>query len=144
MDKRICVVCGEEFYPRRSNQITCSETCRKKRRYQACMESLARKRAGLPSINKKKYPEKVCVICGQVFFPNSAYAMTCGDEECWREHRRNVQRARRQRARRQKEEKRQNPQGLQELMKQLTAQGVQYAEHQKIETLAKIKNTGEV
>ena len=141
MKTRICVECGEEFHPRSPSQITCSEACRKKRKYQACLESLERKRAGLPSLNKKKYPEQVCVICGCVFSPNCATAMTCGGEDCTKAYRRQKKAERKRNARKRK---RQNPQGLQELMGQLTAQGLQYAEYQKIETLAKIKNTGEV
>lgn len=50
-EERKCVVCGEEFTPKREKSITCSKRCYKKLEYR----------------RYKKNVEKKCVYCGELF-----------------------------------------------------------------------------
>ena len=54
LHKKICVVCGGNFYSQRKNAVTCSEVCRRKRQTIVNQEKRETKEAECNSYGKYK------------------------------------------------------------------------------------------
>jgi len=68
-EPRTCVECGKEFIPQRTNVITCSRGCNRRRNNQKKREWFASRRP--------TYEDRSCVICGATFKPKTHRSLTC-------------------------------------------------------------------
>lgn len=78
--EQICIVCGNKFKPKRSDQITCGGECSKRHNVDINLDKIrAYKQA-----RKKPLEPKKCIICNKVFMPTSHKQKLCGSPECKR------------------------------------------------------------
>lgn len=70
MNKRKCVVCGQEYVPRTGNQKYCSYDCKYKRDLEKIREKRTKRTVRI-------YPEKVCPTCGKKFTPKTSQQKYC-------------------------------------------------------------------
>jgi predicted nucleic acid-binding Zn ribbon protein len=79
LTKRICVVCGKEFWTTRSNQITCSKECSKENnRRQSRLRYKAEQELNKQLLKDGKGYERDCVVCGKHFRTLIYSKITCG------------------------------------------------------------------
>lgn len=74
--KKVCEVCGKEYYPSGVQQRYCSPECKK-------AHQLAEKKNKKRRSSRRKAPvfkPKACILCGEVFRPTSSAAKYCSEE----------------------------------------------------------------
>jgi len=99
-DPKNCVVCGVEFAPKNSQNLTCSFLCCMKRVKQKQTEAYFRRRTEHYRIPKfcsakcsrrtyyikKNFNPKHCKACGAEFTPKSSRHIRCGSVRCEKEN----------------------------------------------------------
>lgn len=78
--KKVCAVCGNEFWPVSAHQIYCSPECKQKRDREVLLE----KRRAVKGDHR--FRQKKCIVCGKMFWPATGRQETCS-EKCRIEHR---------------------------------------------------------
>jgi predicted nucleic acid-binding Zn ribbon protein len=86
-----CMVCGKLFWPTHSQQTICSDECRKKHHAQVTLDAYHKKQAEKRN-GGHPYPERICEVCGERFWPDSPAAKVCS-EDCRLEKKRRESRA---------------------------------------------------
>lgn len=82
--KRVCVQCGEEYYPTGNQQKFCSQECNR------AHKRAEKEKKRLLEENAHSFPQKNCKICGQPFRPTKWQETLCS-EECRKINRRQNQ-----------------------------------------------------
>ncbi|WP_097013304.1 hypothetical protein [Pseudodesulfovibrio profundus] len=91
--KRLCAVCKKEFLPNSGVQIVCSDICKSIR-----IRDQYRKKRGTKVYNRE------CIICGKPFETAREKQITCGSEDCQKEHLRHLSLENNRKARQRREE----------------------------------------
>lgn len=76
---KICVICGAEFTPAKSNQVTCSPECSKENNRRKGLERKRKARdiqRAVREINPSGFHRK-CVVCGKEFTTYAVNKVTC-------------------------------------------------------------------
>lgn len=72
--KKLCAVCGKEFWPNTVRQIYCSPECKKKHDREVLLE----KRREVKGDHR--FRQKKCIVCGAMFWPKTGIQETCSKE----------------------------------------------------------------
>lgn len=78
--KKICPVCGKEFWPNSNKQIYCSKECSS----EVNKERIKAKR--FAEKGNHLFKQKKCIVCGKLFWPVNGQEVMCS-EECKKKHR---------------------------------------------------------
>lgn len=88
MNMRICKKCGKEFIPTNNNQRFCTKECRQEIRicdvcgkeysiYYKRKDHLCSRECLYESLKRKKFYEKICPVCNNIFSTAKTYQIYC-------------------------------------------------------------------
>lgn len=83
--KKICIFCGNEFYPEHPLKKCCSDICtlERHRQQQAEHESSIKKyRTDKRKAEPVVYDDRVCPVCGETFTPKYYNQKCCSNNKC--------------------------------------------------------------
>ncbi len=82
--KRVCPVCGEEYWPNGNKQLYCSKECA----YSVSMDRIHEKARSVKGDHT--FRERICEVCGKPFWPANGRERLCS-KECKHENRKKRQ-----------------------------------------------------
>ena len=129
LEKKICDICGKEFFPFNPQSKVCSDECRKERKklYHAELNRQRRRET------RERLGTRICVVCGAEFAPRNGNAVTC-NPICTRERQRllDIERGREKRANKRKEKaaKKKKKDTLCKINGKARAMGLSYGKYQ--------------